>query len=102
MSSKERSREASRKILQVINQMCTAVSKAKSPGDADTVINTTKIAAVLQKALANALNDTMLGNDHGLFILPKLGLFQSHNFEEDSVNLQVRKMAVAISSSSSS
>lgn len=70
--------------------MCLAVLKAKIPGDADTVINTAKITAVLQKALANSLNGSIVQNELGMFTLPNLGLFQNINFEDYALNLQVR------------
>ena len=69
--------------------MCTTVLKAKTPGDADTVIHTEKIIAVLQKVLAHSLNGSMVQNNLGLFRLPKLGLFQNTNFKDDAINLQV-------------
>lgn len=74
-----------------MNKIFTAVLKAKSPGDADTVINTTSITAILRKTLANTLNDSMLGSELGLFRLPKLGLFEDGKFEEDAVSLQVNR-----------
>ena len=87
---KDRGREASKEILDLVNKMCLTVLKAKTPGDADTVINTTKITAILQKALANSLNGSIVQNELGLFRLPNLGLFQNMNFEDYAVNLQVR------------
>lgn len=69
--------------------MCLAVLKAKIPGDADTVINTAKITAVLQKALTNSLNGSIVQNELGMFTLPNLELFQNINFEDYAVNLQV-------------
>ena len=75
-----------------MKDMLTAVLKAKSPGDEDTVFNTTLIRVVLHKALANTLNDSTIGSDLGLFTLPKLGLFQNGVFMDDSLGLQVTKI----------
>ena len=93
LSSKETGREASKLIMEIIDNMCTTVLKAKSPGDPQTVINITKISAILQKVLVSALDDFILGNYLGQFKLPKLGQFQNKTFEDGTVNLQVRTMS---------
>lgn len=68
-----------------------AVLRAKSPGDADTVINMTKIAARLRKTLVSSMNDTRIQLDLGMFELPKEDIFPEQNLTRDlTVNLQVR------------
>lgn len=78
--------------MKIMKDMLTAVLRAKSPGDEDTVFNTTLIRVVLHKALANTLNDSSIGSDLGLFTLPKLGLFQMGVFKDDSLGLMVSKI----------
>ncbi|KAL9972511.1 hypothetical protein ACROYT_G018833 [Oculina patagonica] len=87
---RERSGNVSSTILQAINNMCMAVLKAKTPGDADTVINTTEIAARLRKTLVDSLNDSKIEHDLGMFKLPKEEMFPEKNLTGDNaVNLQM-------------
>ena len=88
--TKERSRNVSITILQAINKMCMAVLRAKTPGDVDTVINTTKIAARLRKTLVDSMNDSKIEHDLGMFKLPKEEMFPDKNLTADhAVNFQV-------------
>ena len=74
-----------------MNKLFTAILKAKSPGDPDTAIKTTKMTVVLRKELVNTLkNGSILGSALGQFILPKLGFFQKGKFEDDAASLQVK------------
>lgn len=86
----ERSRNVSSKILQALNKICLAVLRAKTPGDVDTVINTTNIAARLRKTLAQSMNDSTIDHDLGMFKLPKEEMFPASNLTvDDAINLQV-------------
>lgn len=56
----------------------------------DTVINTTNIAATLRKTLAQAVNDSTIDHDLGMFKLPKDEMFPASNETvDDPINLQV-------------
>jgi len=86
----ERSRNVSSKILQALNKICLAVLRAKTPGDVDTIINTTNIAARLRKTLAQSMNDSTIDHDLGMFKLPKEEMFPASNLTvDDAINLQV-------------
>lgn len=89
-SIQERSRNVSSAILQALNKMCLAVLRAKTPGDADTVINTINIAARLRKTLAQSMNDSTIDHYLGMFKLPKDEIFPASNQTvDDAINLQV-------------
>lgn len=89
-SIQERSRNVSSAILQALNKICLAVLRAKTPGDADTVINTTNIAARLRKTLAQSMNDSTIDHYLGMFKLPKDEMFPASNQTvDDAINLQV-------------
>jgi len=90
LSKQERSRNVSSRILQALNKIWLAVLGAKTPGDVDTVINTTNIAARLRKTLAQSIKDSTIEHDLGMFKLPKDEIVPASNLTaNDAVNLQV-------------
>ena len=90
LSIQERSRNVSSTILEALNKICLAILRAKTPGDVDTVINTTNIAARLRKTLAQSMNDSTIDHDLGMFKLPKDEMFTTSNQTvDDVINLQV-------------
>ena len=89
-SKQERSRNVSSTILQALHKICLAVLGAKTPGDVDTIINTTQIAARLRKTLAHFMTDSTIEHDLGMFTLPTDEIFPASNLtDNDAVNLQV-------------